>query len=63
MQIIENYLEQYKDGKMFSTILYMLDSQIDYIMDSKNIKKLDNISKIIKMAIKQHKESDKMLIF
>jgi hypothetical protein len=59
----ENYLEQYKDGRKFSSILYMLDSQIDYLITNKNVTGLENISEILKTAIKRHRESDRMAIF
>jgi len=62
-QATEQYLEQYKDGRRFSTILYMLDSQIDYLMSNKNVTGLDNISEILKTAIKRHRESDRFSIF
>lgn len=62
-QATETYLEQYKDGRSFSTILYMLDSQIDYLKTNKNVTGLDNISEILKTAIKRHRESDRMAIF
>ena len=60
---IENYLEQYKDGRTFSSILYMLDSQIDYLIANKNVTGLDYISEILKTAIKRHRESDGIAIF
>jgi hypothetical protein len=59
----ENYLEQFKDGRRFSSILYMLDSQIDYLKTNKKISGLENISEILKTAIKRHNESDRMAIF
>lgn len=60
---IEKYLEQYKDGKSFSTMLYMLDSQIDYLIANKNVTDIENISEILKTAIQRHRESDRMAIF
>lgn len=63
IQATEVYLEQYKEGRMFSSILYMLDSQIDYLKANNNIDELDNISEILKTAIKRHRESDRMAIF
>ncbi len=62
-QTIERYLKQYKDGTRFSTILYMLDSQIDYLKTNKNVTGLDTISEILKTAIKRHRESDRLAIF
>ncbi len=62
-QATEAYLEQYKDGRMFSSILYMLDSQIDYLIANKNIGGLDDIAEILKTAIKLHRESDRIAIF
>jgi hypothetical protein len=62
-QDTEKYLENYKDGRRFSTILYMLDSQIDYLKSNKNIIGLDTISEILKTAIKRHRESDRIAIF
>ncbi|MPL87888.1 hypothetical protein SDC9_33901 [bioreactor metagenome] len=62
-QLTETYLEQYKDGRKFSSILYMLDSQIDYLIANKNLTGLDNISYTLKAAIKRYKESDRMAIF
>jgi hypothetical protein len=59
----EKYLEQYKDGKRFSSILYMLDSQIDYLIANKNVIGLKNISDILKMAIKRYTESDRIAMF
>lgn len=59
----KKYLEQYKDGKKFSTILYMLDSQIDYLITNKNVTGLEKISEILKTAIQRHSESDRMSIF
>ena len=59
----EKYLEQYKDGKRFSSLLYMLDSQIDYLIANKNVTGLEKISEIIKNAIQRHRESDRMAIF
>lgn len=58
-----NYLEQFKTGRSFSSILYMLDSQIDYLNSNKNITGLEEISNILKSAIKRHNESDRMAIF
>ncbi|SHG94773.1 NAD-dependent protein deacetylase, SIR2 family [Flavobacterium micromati] len=62
-QLTETYLEQYKDGSRFSTILYMLDSQIDYLIANKSVTGLEKISEILKTAIKRHKESNRMAIF
>jgi hypothetical protein len=62
-QATETYLEQYVDGRRFSSILYMFDSQIDYLKANKNITGLDNISEMLKTAIKRHRESDRMAIF
>lgn len=62
-KVTEKYLEQYKDGKRFSTLLYMLDSQIDYLIANKSVTGLEKISEILKTAIKRHKESDRMAIF
>lgn len=60
---IEKYLEQFKDGKRFSTLLYMLDSQIDHLIANKNVIGLEKISEILKTAIQRHRESDRMAIF
>jgi len=62
-QATEDYLEQYKDSKMFSTILYMLDSQTEYLIEDKNVKDLEKISETIKTAIKRYRESDRIAIF
>ena len=34
---IESYLKQYESGKSFSSVLFMLDSQIDYLIKNKKI--------------------------
>ncbi len=61
---LNDYLEQFKDGKSFSTVLYMFDSQIDYLRENKeDILGLDEISNILKEAIEKHKASDRMSIF
>ena len=58
----EKYLEKYKDGSQFSSILYMLESQIDYLITNKKVMGLEKISEILKIAIKRHKENDRMAI-
>ncbi len=60
---LNDYLEQFKVGTSFSSVLYMIDSQIDYLRKDKKISGLDDISKTIKEAIERYKASDRMSIF
>ena len=60
---IKNYLEQFKDGSRFSSVLNTLDSQIDYLQKNKNVSELKNISEILKNIIKRFNESSRMRLF
>lgn len=52
---LNNYLEQFKSGKSFSSILYVLDGQIDFLIKNKNIDSLNTISATLKEAINNYK--------
>ena len=60
---LEKYLIQLRDNKSFSTILFMFDSQIDYLIKNKELRVLDSISKLIKTAIASDKNSERFSIF
>ncbi|MCW7503893.1 SIR2 family protein [Leptospira paudalimensis] len=62
-KVIEVYLEQYKDGRRFSSLLFSLDSQIDFLISNVKEKGLEDISEILKSAINQYLESKRSLMF
>jgi len=60
---LNKYLERYKSGTAFSSVLYRLDSQLDYLIKEKSLENLGSISITIKDCIKRHKERDVMAFF
>lgn len=60
---LNEYLKQFED-KSFSSILYTLDAQIDYLIKEKKlVKQLKEYSDKIKLVINRHKESGRFSIF
>jgi hypothetical protein len=57
---IEKFIEPYKEGSAFSSVLNTLDSQIDFLMNDRHIDGLDNISSIIKKIIKRYNEEKRI---
>jgi hypothetical protein len=60
---LEDYLKQYESGKTFSSALYMLDSQVEYLIKNKKTAGLEKISDILKSSITRHEQSDRIAIF
>ncbi len=60
---LDKYMKQYKDGNSFSTAVYMLNSQVDYLIKNKNIKSFQEISELIKTVINRYEETKRLSIF
>jgi len=52
---LDEYLEQFRDGKMFSSQLYSLKSLTQYLVDKKGIDTLAGLNKELGDLIDQHK--------
>ncbi len=52
---LDEYLEQFRDGKMFSSQLYSLKSLTQYLIDEKEINTLEGLNKELGDLIDQHK--------
>lgn len=51
---INKFIEPYLDGKSFSSALYQVNNLLEYLINHKNIQKLENIQKEITVIIKQY---------
>jgi hypothetical protein len=60
---IKTYIEPYTKNNIFDTYLYLLNSQIEYMLTKMNIKELGDISVKIKDAIKKYQETENRSIF
>ncbi|MBK0402780.1 SIR2 family protein [Adhaeribacter sp. BT258] len=61
--LIDEYLDQFGKTISFSSALYALDSQIDYLIKNKDISELKVYSKVIKALIERHQKSESLSIF
>ncbi|OBU18008.1 hypothetical protein AYY19_11215 [Photobacterium aquimaris] len=52
---LDEYLEQYRDGKSFSSKLYSLKSLIKFLIDNKEIHELEKIDQELSVLIEKHK--------
>ena len=60
---IEGFLDKYKTGSSFFSGLYLLNSQIDYLIKNKNLtSELGLSSKIIKESINLYEKRDKLSV-
>lgn len=61
---LERFLEKYKSGTQFFSGLYMLDSQVDYLIENKALNsELSLSSKIIKDSINLYDKRDRLSVF
>ncbi len=60
---LDKYLEQYKTGTIFSSILYILGDQLNYLVNQKSLTKLKGLLDIINNSIARHEERDKLGFF
>lgn len=51
---INKFIEPYLDGKSFSSALYQVNNLLEYLINHKNIQRLENIQKEITVIIKQY---------
>jgi hypothetical protein len=51
---LNEYLEQYRDGKMFSSQLYSLKNLTQYLIDKKEIHALEEINKELSDLVDQY---------
>lgn len=51
---INKYLEPFINGKSFSSSIYQINNLLEYLINNKNIQKLENIQKEITVIIKQY---------
>ncbi|KAA8596893.1 hypothetical protein F0Z19_4472 [Vibrio cyclitrophicus] len=52
---LDEYLEQFRDGKSFSSQLYSLKSLTQYLVDKKGIDSIEELNKELGVLIEQHK--------
>lgn len=52
---LDEYLEQFRDGKRFSSQLYSLKSLTQYLVDKKGIDSIEELNKELGVLIEQHK--------
>jgi hypothetical protein len=59
---IETFIEPYKEGPAFNSVLYTLDSQIDFLKKDRHIEDLNGISSTIKKIIKRYNEEKRISV-
>src|SRR5690606_14570152 len=52
---LDEYLEQFRDGKTFSSQLYSLKSLTQYLVDKKGIDAIEELNKELGGLIEQHR--------
>jgi hypothetical protein len=57
---IETFIGPYKEGPAFNSVLYTLDSQIDFLIKDRHIEGLDGISSTVKKIIKRYNEEKRI---
>jgi hypothetical protein len=62
LQELENYIGQYSNNNSFNSVLYTIDSQLDYILKSNPNERLKNVSGILKEIITRYRSVKEMSI-
>lgn len=62
IKLLEEYLIQFQDGKQFSSGLYLLRNQVEFLKKNKNLKQLDAILTNLINLIDRHEKSDRLSI-
>jgi len=60
---LSDYFKQFADSRKFSSIFYVLNDQIDYLIEEKDYLELKPISKKIKVLIENYEKSERLSIF
>lgn len=60
---LNDFFEQYEDGKRFSSLIYTIDDQINYLIKHKKYLSLTTISTKIKKSIELHEKSKSFSYF
>ena len=63
LEELSDYIEQFKTSSTFSTILYTLEGQIDYLIKEKKLNQLETISKTIKDFIDSYNKRKTLSVF
>jgi hypothetical protein len=59
---LNNFMDQFKDGKQFSSYLYMIDSQIDFLIKNKSLTEFKTVSSDLKQIIENFNNSSRLSI-
>lgn len=60
---LDQFLEPYKTGTRFSSVLYTISRQLEYLIKEKSLDSLSSVALIVNDSIARHKERDSFGIF